>query len=203
MPSYLILVASDCIYRLLLRAYPANFRRDYGRDMEQCFRDACRDACRRHGVLGVVGLWISTLFDLANTAVSEHISEVTHMSPENIVHQWSEGSVRERLKGHISILEADGYINGHGGEAILGVCEQLIKKERQHFVLNMEKLRLVNSLGISKLQETLAMVRKLGGKVAFCGVSPTITKTFGIMGLLDTADIFDAEDQAVTSMEGK
>jgi len=34
---------AERIYRLLLRAYPAEFRAEYGREMELAFRDLCRD----------------------------------------------------------------------------------------------------------------------------------------------------------------
>ena len=38
---------------------------------------------------------------------------------------------------------------------------------------------------------------ELGGRVTFCGVSPTITKTFGILGLLDLTEVYDTEEDAV------
>ena len=61
-------------------------------------------------------------------------------------------------------------------------------------------MRIINSLGIAKLRETIDKVQGLGGKTAFCCVSPTISKTFGIMGLLVVAGMYDTEGQAVASM---
>ena len=57
------------VYKLLLVAYPSAFRREYGNQMEQVFRDCYRDeACRNH----LAGYWIRTLLDLVLTAAREH-----------------------------------------------------------------------------------------------------------------------------------
>ena len=194
------LAISDRLYHLLLLAYPARFRRAYGRDMEQLFRDCCRDAYGQNGALGLIGLWLPTLFEWATTTLNEHISEVCHMSSANLVRQWPEGLVRERRAGNVGILETDGYINGKGGEAVVEACEGLIREEFRHFVLNLEKVHIINSVGVAKLIEMLEKVTGLGGKVAFCNVRPTIAKTFRIMGLLKSADLFTSEEPALASM---
>lgn len=195
-----ILVLSGRVYHLLVWAYPTGFRHDYGRDMEQVFRDCCHDVYARHGALGIFGLWVLTLVEWVTTAFREHLAEVSHMSSANIVHEWGEGLVRQRREGKIGILETDGYINGEGGETVAEVLRGLLDKECRHFVLNMEKLRIINSLGISSLQEVLEKVRELGGKAAFCNTGPTITKTFRLLGLLDVAELYDSEGEAVASM---
>ena len=57
------------VYRLLLLAYPSAFRREYGHQMQQVFRDCYRDETRRNNV---AGYWIRTLLDLVLTAIKEH-----------------------------------------------------------------------------------------------------------------------------------
>ena len=61
----------DRLYRLLLYAYPAAFRREYGPQMAQLFRDIYRDACRQDGSPGR-GFWRLLLTDLMRTALQEH-----------------------------------------------------------------------------------------------------------------------------------
>lgn len=61
-------------YGWLLRLYPAAFRRAYGRDMAQVFRDACLDAHARAGAWGVLLLWCPILRDLAANAAGEHVA---------------------------------------------------------------------------------------------------------------------------------
>jgi len=60
------------IYRLLLTAYPGEFRRQYGPQMTQVFRDRCVEEQRR-GVTGLLRLWMHTLSDWAATVPAEHL----------------------------------------------------------------------------------------------------------------------------------
>jgi hypothetical protein len=60
------------VYTALLKAYPKQFRREYGAQMQQLFRDLYRE--RRGGRNGLVLLWISTLSDLVATAVAQRIT---------------------------------------------------------------------------------------------------------------------------------
>lgn len=60
------------VYKLLLSAYPCSFRRDYGYQMQQVFRDRYRDEARRNHRLAVAGYWLRTLLDLIPSAAREH-----------------------------------------------------------------------------------------------------------------------------------
>ena len=73
-------LCSVALYRLLLRLYPAVFRRAYSAQMAQVFRDSCRQAKREHGLPGIITLWLATLVDLLCSALAEHLSEGTIMS---------------------------------------------------------------------------------------------------------------------------
>ncbi len=92
--------------------------------------------------------------------------------------------VRSRREGNIGILETDGYIDNLGAERVVEVCDGLIQEGVRCFVLNLEKSRLINSVGISILIEVIEKVKELEGKVTFCCATSTIAKTFRIMGLL-------------------
>ena len=45
-------MSAEPIYRLLLRAYPPDFRAEYGREMVLLFRDQCRESDVRTTVSG-------------------------------------------------------------------------------------------------------------------------------------------------------
>jgi hypothetical protein len=92
---------SDRIYRLLLYAYPAPFRRDYGRPMAQLFRDEARDAIHENGPAGLLGLWFFTLFDLIKSTLTEHIWEIFHMPIEKL-ERWS--GLAAALGGALSVF---------------------------------------------------------------------------------------------------
>lgn len=72
--------ASVALYHCLLWLYPAAFRRAYGAQMTQVFRDSCRQAQQERGLPGLIVLWLATLADLLRSAFAEHLSEGPIMS---------------------------------------------------------------------------------------------------------------------------
>jgi uncharacterized membrane protein YbjE (DUF340 family) len=70
------------MYQLLLKAYPAKFRREYGSHMAQVFGDCCLQAVRQGGRNGLIMLWVVTLFDLIQSVVSEHQQKEIEMKKE-------------------------------------------------------------------------------------------------------------------------
>jgi hypothetical protein len=81
-PARWFLAASDRLYRLMLVAYPASFRRRYGPEMAQVFRDCARDACRRGDLLR---LWTRTLGDLLATVPAEHLAALRRVERSRVM----------------------------------------------------------------------------------------------------------------------
>ncbi len=73
-PTMRIIAISERLYRWLLRAYPANFRRRFAPQMTQVFLDCCRAAYRQGGARAVLRLWLPALGDLIANAIAEHFS---------------------------------------------------------------------------------------------------------------------------------
>jgi anti-sigma B factor antagonist len=110
--------------------------------------------------------------------------------------------VRVRREGQVGVLETDGYINNMGAEKVAEACDELIREGFRYFVLNLEKSRIINSIGISILIEVIEKVKELEGQLAFCCVTATIAKTFRIMGLLKASKIYETESDAVGELGG-
>jgi len=100
----------------------------------------------------------------------------------------------------IAVIYTDGYINNQGGEEIARVAYQLIEEGYKNLLLNLEKTKIVNSIGISILIEIIEKMLEIDGKLGFCCLTPTIEKTFHIMGLAQYAPIFKDEEAAVAQM---
>lgn len=83
----------EWLYRLLLLAYPATFRQEYGRDAVEAFRDARAEAGSR-GPGAVVGLWARTV-------------------PDVLVH-----GAAERLRSVGDAVRGGGVLTGEGGEVL-------------------------------------------------------------------------------------
>ena len=56
-------MSAERIYRLLLRAYPPDFRAEYGREMVLLFRDQCQE-----NDVQTLGFWAAVICDVARSA---------------------------------------------------------------------------------------------------------------------------------------
>jgi hypothetical protein len=155
------LALSGRIYSLLLYAYPAPFRREYGHPMAQLFRDEARDTLQGSGTAGLIGLWFLTLFDLLKTAFAEHIWEVFHM-PIQKLQRWSgpAAAIAGLLWASLFLFVV---------EESLGEVE-----ENLGYLLFVPALLLM-AVGLAGLYQRLPASLRLGSKLAF-GV--------GLIGLL-------------------
>ena len=103
-------------------------------------------------------------------------------------------------RGDVAIFWTDGYINNQGGEEIAREAYSELEKGARALVMNLEKTRIVNSIGISILIEVLEKVMERKAVLAFYGLTPTIDKTFRIMGLAQYAAIYPSEDEALRAV---
>lgn len=108
-------------------------------------------------------------------------------------------TVEER--GDYALIRTEGYVNNLGGEKIGEVAEQCIEKGIQRLILNFEKSSVVNSIGISILIEVIEKIVDIDGRIVFCHLTKTISKTFHIMGLTQYADIYETEDDAIAGIQ--
>ena len=95
------------------------------------------------------------------------------------------------------VVYTDGYINNIGGEKIAEECYTLIEEGYRHFILNLEKTRMINSIGISILIEVIERVGEIDGSVSFCNLRPVAEKTVRIMGLTDWSGMYADEEEAI------
>ncbi len=100
----------------------------------------------------------------------------------------------------VVVIRTDGYINNQGGEEIAKAAYQLIDKGSKYLLLDLSGTKIVNSIGISILIEIIEKMLEIEGKLAFCNLTPTIEKTFHIMGLSQYAGIFADRDTALAEL---
>ena len=99
-----------------------------------------------------------------------------------------------------AILHTKGYINNVGGEEIANRAYELLDSGVRTLLLDLRETKIVNSIGISILIEIIEKAIDVGGRVAFCCLTPVIYKTFHIMGLANYAKIFDSEESAIAEL---
>ena len=105
----------------------------------------------------------------------------------------------DRREG-LAVVYTEGYINNQGGEEIARVAYKLLDEGYKALLLNLAGTKIVNSIGISILIEIIEKMIEIGGHLGFCCLTPTIEKTFHIMGLAQYARIFPDETRAVAEL---
>ncbi len=105
----------------------------------------------------------------------------------------------DRREG-LAVIYTEGYINNQGGEEIAKAAYKLLDEGYKTLLLNLAGTKIVNSIGISILIEIIEKMIEIDGKLGFCCLTPTIEKTFHIMGLAQYAPIYPDESTAVAQM---
>ena len=105
-------------------------------------------------------------------------------------------NLTSELHNKTLVIKTDGYINSSGGEKIV----QEFSKHNgiTKLILNLEKSKVVNSIGISHLIEVIEKLNQDNGKLVFTNLDPTIEKTFTIMGLFQFAEKADTVEAALS-----
>jgi len=101
------------------------------------------------------------------------------------------------------LIAAAGYINNEGGQAIADAASELIEGGCGTLLIDLEGTRIINSIGVSILLEIMEKLLEDKGHLAFCNLTPTISKTFEIMGLVQYATVFPDRDTAQSELMGK
>jgi len=172
--SHTMLSFSDNLYRRFLRAYPAEYRQGFSEDMAQVFRDLCREIYEREGLVGFLGLWLTTLFDLLKTAIEERSREVVQMTKEKFV----------RLSGWALMLAGATFMLGFslGGQETsfsdpLGGSDGfyeysqlvLIPLAMASFAVGMLGLRSRYGAKVGRFGSVSLVIGAIGGAIGFVG----------------------------------
>jgi len=97
---------------------------------------------------------------------------------------------RDLLNDNVGLIAATGYINNEGGQAIADAATELMDQGARTLLIDLDGTRIINSIGVSILLEILEKLMDEKGKLAFCNLTPTIAKTFEIMGLVQYAAVY-------------
>jgi anti-anti-sigma factor len=109
---------------------------------------------------------------------------------------------KELVADGFGLIAAAGYINNEGGQAIADAASELIDGGCGTLLIDLEGTRIINSIGVSILLEIMEKLLEDKGQLAFCNLTPTISKTFEIMGLVQYASIYPDRDTARAELLG-
>jgi len=106
------------------------------------------------------------------------------------------------LSEGVGLISAAGYINNEGGQAIADAATGLMDQGCNTLLIDLDGTRIINSIGVSILLEILEKLMDEKGRLAFCNLTPTISKTFEIMGLVQYASVYPDQEAARAVLMG-
>jgi anti-anti-sigma factor len=95
------------------------------------------------------------------------------------------------------VLKTEGYINNTAGEKIVEEFSKHFSGGINKLIMDLEKSKVVNSIGVSCLIEIVEKLIQIDGKLIFTNLEPSIEKTFDLMGLFQFAEKADTVDSAL------
>jgi anti-anti-sigma factor len=99
--------------------------------------------------------------------------------------------------GDTLVIKTEGYINNVAGEKISLIFSDAANADIKNAIFDLEKSKVINSIGISYLLEVIELLNERSGKIIFLNLDPIIDKTFKIMGLFQFSQTADSLDSAL------
>jgi anti-anti-sigma factor len=109
----------------------------------------------------------------------------------------AEFQLKSEVLNGVLVMHTSGYVNNEGGEKIADEFDQHFEKGINKVVIDLEKSKVVNSIGISFLIEVIEKLNDKDGKLIFTNLESAIEKTLTIMGLFNFAGKETTVDDAL------
>ncbi len=109
-------------------------------------------------------------------------------------------SLASEIRDCCLIITTSGYVNNVGGESIAKEFSRHFEKGTNRVVINLEKSKVVNSIGMSFLIDIVDQLNEAGGKLVFTNLDPAVDKMLTIMGLFQFAGKEKTVDDALKSL---
>ena len=108
--------------------------------------------------------------------------------------------IKERKRDGVAILEMSGRLmGGPDADVFDEILKTLIHEGCRNVIVNMEKVRWVNSTGLGILISGYTTLKKSGGELKLLKVSDRIENIFIVSKLYTVFESFQDEDEAVRS----
>jgi len=106
--------------------------------------------------------------------------------------------IKQRQVRDITVLDLEGdIIWGEGADAVTSAIKRLIEPGNCKILLNLAKVRYVDSAGLGKLIAGYTSLRQQGGQLKLLNVTKNLEDILVITKLVTVFDVFDDETVAL------
>ena len=102
----------------------------------------------------------------------------------------------------VIIVDLEGrLVLGVGDELLRDVMNELLAEEWKKIVLNLRKVTIMDSSGIGEVVAGWKLARRFGASVKLLRPGPQIQRTLRLTQLLPLLEVYESEDEAVSSFD--
>jgi len=102
----------------------------------------------------------------------------------------------------VIIVDLEGrLVMGVGDELLRDVMDEIIAEGWRKIILNLRDVTIMDSSGIGEVVSSWKLAQRFGGAVKLLRPTPSVTRTLRLTQLLPLLEVFDDEDEAVTSFD--
>jgi anti-anti-sigma factor len=101
----------------------------------------------------------------------------------------------QRADDH-AVITPVGYLNALTGEQIDNVCDKLLAEQVHYFIINFNRVEVINTIGISILVGIFEKVVARQGIVYLTELAGANREIFDVLGLSAVAMLFDSDAAA-------
>lgn len=110
--------------------------------------------------------------------------------------------IKERSKGEVTVLDLSGKImGGDDFDLFNGTIKQLMSEGKVDILLNMSKVKWINSTGLGLIVSAYTTLVKSGGRMKIAEVSDRIDNILNVTQLELIFETFEKEDKALESFQ--
>ena len=110
--------------------------------------------------------------------------------------------IKKRQKGEVTVLDLSGKImGGDDFELFSNAIKELVNEGSIDIVLNLSKVKWINSTGLGLMVSAYTSLVKQGGRMKIAEVSERIDNILHVTQLELIFETFEKEDAAVASFE--
>ncbi|MCK5004816.1 MAG: STAS domain-containing protein [Candidatus Aminicenantes bacterium] len=108
--------------------------------------------------------------------------------------------INKRKNGEIVILDLDGkLLTGNDVGYFREIFDTLIKGGETKIILNLKKLRMMDSTGLGELTRSYTTAKNNGGMIKLVDLTAKIKDLLFITKIITIFETYDSEDEAVKS----
>lgn len=113
-------------------------------------------------------------------------------------------SIKEEIRGDVAVLYLKGNLmGGPEGQEVHEKVKSLIADKVKKIVIDLSKVKWVNSSGLGILMACMTTVKSAGGSLKISGATDKIKNLFIITKLITIFDTYETAERAVASFQAQ